>query len=236
MSPHLPSLPRRTAGSRVASAAAALLLAATLSACGNPERAVRITIERYLGAIQQRHHRAMAVLWAPYRRAVAGMSEAEEARALEDFRQRIDRANAEFETAKQTGSLTPDDLGIGMLRALGIGKGAFAMPLGVQFLEAEGHTIAHARTRILTNLDGLNLDDLPTGVRVYLMGYPFGHLETVAVGYEELKDESLLGSVEVSWSLVKADEAMPSPTGWLIESLSPDPASAVRWEPGRRKP
>jgi len=234
MRPRLPSIPRRPSRSRPVAAALAALALAALASCSNPDRAVNLTIEAYLGAIQQRHHRAMAQIWAPYRRSVEGMTKEQEAAALETFRQRIDDANAEFENAKKTGSLTPDDLGIGMFRALGIGKGAFSVPLGVEIEEAGGHMIAHVRTRILTNLDGINLDDLPTGVRVYLMGYPFGHLETVAVGYEELKDESLLGSVEVDWNLVKADNAMRSPTGWLIESISPDPSSAVRWEPGRR--
>jgi len=232
---NLPRAPRRFPGGARVLVLLGLLFAPAIGSCSNPKRDVNLTVEGYLGAIQQRHHRALAIFWAPYRREVAGLSEAEAAERLESFRQRIETAHAGFEKAKQDGALTPDELGVALFRALGIGKGAYSVPLDAVFEEAGGMSIARARTRVITNLDGINLDGLPTGVRIYLMGFPFGRLERIAVGYEELNEQSLLGSVDIDWTVVKAGPGIASPTGWLIESLAPDPASAVEWVPGRRE-
>jgi hypothetical protein len=212
---------------------AVLLLAlAGAAACSKPGRSAEITVERYMSAIQQRDDRIMAVLWAPYRRGISDLPEDQVEVRFAGFQEMIRQAHREFENAKETGVLAPDPLGVAMFRALRLGKGAISIPMGLA-LEENGRT-ATVHTRLVTNLDNLQADSLPFGVRVFLMGYPFGRLETVAVGYEKLEDHSLLGSVDITWSLSRETEEMAAPAGWLIESITVDPDTAARWQPGRR--
>jgi hypothetical protein len=200
--------------------------------CEKPERAPLVTVERYMSAIQQRDNQILALLWGPHRRHVAGAAD-EAVKALEEaFEQRVLEAHDGFDAAKESGMLPEDPLAVATFRALRLGKGAASIPLGVEI--AEDGATARVRTRIVTNLDNLQLENLPLGVRVYLMGYPMGHLELMAVGYQKLEDKSLLGSVEIEWRLSRAPEGVGTVAGWLIESITPDPATAARWEPGRR--
>ena len=174
----------------------------------------------------------MSLLWAPYRRETANLDPEEKKKHFEGFESLVRQAHREFESAKQSGTLSPDPLGVAMFRALRLGKGAISVPLGVK-LSDDGST-AHVRSRLITNLDNLQLDSLPTGVRVYLMGYPLGRLEMIAVGYQDPSSKDLLGSVDIDWSLSRAPEGMWSPAGWLIESIAADPSTAAKWVPGRK--
>ncbi len=227
--PHLRGEQRFRVGAVLA---AALLGAVVTSSCDRPERGPIVTVERYLSALQQRDNDMLAILWASHRRAAASLGEEDRKALVEAFALEIQEANDAFDAAKESGVLPEDPLGVAMFRALRIGKGAVSIPLGAEISE-DGAT-ATVRTRIVTNLDNLQLENLPTGVRVYLMGYPMGRLEMVAVGYQKLEEKSLLGSVDVEWRLSRAPQGMGTVAGWLIESITPDPASAARWEPGRR--
>ncbi len=185
-----------------------------------------------MSALQQRDNETLGLLWGPHRRAMAGADE-EATKALEEaFDQRVKEAHDGFDAAKENGVLPEDPLAVATFRALRLGKGAASIPLGVEIAEDGG--TARVRTRIVTNLDNLQLENLPLGVRVYLMAYPIGRLELMAVGYQKLEDKSLLGSVEIEWRLSRAPEGMDTVAGWLIESITPDPATAARWEPGKR--
>ena len=215
-------------------AAAPLLLAAALAAAGcgpAPEQGLYMTVERYLAAVMQRDPEGMALMWAPYRREIAGLVEEDQKKKYAAFQRMIRNANREFENAKKDGTLAPDPLGVALLRGLGIGKGAVSLP-GEWSIAPDGATAA-VRSRINTNLDAMNLNSLPDGVRVFLMGYPLGRMEMIAVGYDKLEERHLLGSVDVDWRLSRAPEGMRTPAGWLIESLSADPNSAVEWKPSR---
>jgi hypothetical protein len=187
-----------------------------------------MTVERYLAGIQQRDDQDMSYLWAPFQRETAGLSDEEKNKALEAFKARIRKANREYDQERREGMLTPDPLGVVLFRALGLGKGSASFPMSGSI--DEGGATARVRTRVVTNLETLHLDSLPTGVRVYLMGYPFGTVEMIAVGYDEPSKHRLLESVDIDWILSRAPQGVWSPAGWLIESLSPDPSSAVEWK------
>jgi hypothetical protein len=204
-----------------------------LPSCSTPTHALNLTVERYLSAVQQRSDETMARLWAPYRREVDGVSLEAEKKAFDAFQAVIRRAHQDFETAKRTREITPDPLGVGLFRALGLGKGTVSIPLGTEI--EEGGQSARVRTRIVTNLENLHLETLPDGVRIYLVGYPLGRLEMIAVGYDDLSKHSLLGSVDIDWRLSRASGDIRTLTGWLIESIAPDPESAVQWKPSRRQ-
>jgi hypothetical protein len=215
---------------------AAMAWLALLSAAGciGTEQRLHITVERYVSAVTTRDHRSLALLWAPYRRETAALSETEQAKRFEAFEAMI-RASHEdaFNAAKRSGELAADPLGITIFRGLGLGKGAFSLPSRAA-LDPGGAT-AKVRTRINTNLDTLYLDSLPDGVRVYLPGFPLGRLETISVGFERLEDKKLLSAVEVDWILSRAPEGWKSPAGWLIEAVVFDAESGVIWNGPRRK-
>lgn len=191
-------------------------------------------MERYLAAVMQRDDRMMAILWAPYRREAEDLSGEEREERFAAFQQLIDTAHAGFARAKETGQLPGEDdpLGVAMFRAMRLGKGAFTIPLGTE-ISSDGSR-AVVRTRLNTNIDNLQLDSLPTGVLVYVAGYPLGRLERISVNYEQIDEKSFLGAVDITWNLVRAPEGMATPAGWLIESFAADPGTAVKWEPGRR--
>jgi len=212
-----------------AAAASALLAGALAAGCApTREQALYITVERYLAAVMQRDFEGMAMMWAPYRRDVAGLTPEEEKKRFDAFQRQIARGNRAFERAKQEGTLAPDPLGVALFRGLGIGKGAVSLP-GRWSIAPDGMT-AQVRTRINANLDALRLNTLPNGVRVYLMGYPLGRLDMIAVGYDKLEERRLLASVDVDWILSRAPEGVRTPAGWLVESLAADPNSAVEWK------
>ncbi len=185
-----------------------------------------------MSALQQRDNNSLALLWGPHRREAAGVDEATEQVLYEAFERRVKEAHDGFDSAKESGVLPEDPLAVATFRALRLGKGAASIPLGVEI--AEDGATARVRTRIVTNLDNLQLENLPLGVRVYLMAYPMGRLELMAVGYQKLEDKSLLGSVDIEWKLSRAPQGVGTVAGWLIESITPDPATAARWEPGKR--
>src|SRR5262245_13069715 len=217
-------------------AASVLVLASAVAAivqgtgCApDPKQLLYMTVERYLAGVQQRDDQELSYLWAPYQRETFKMSDEEKNKALTTFKARIRKANHTYDQERREGSLPPaDPLGVILFRALGLGKGATSLPLSGSI--DEGGATARVRTRVITNLETLHLDSLPTGVRVYLMGYPFGNVEMIAVGYDEPSKHRLLESVDIDWVLSRPPEKVWSPAGWLIESLSPDPNSATEWK------
>jgi len=211
----------------------AAIAALPAGGCTTPESLVHMTVERYLSSVVQRSDEGIAATWAPFRRELQGLSEAEYKAKFAIIAGRIQQAQKLFDQAKLDGAIAPDPLGLAMFRALGMGKGAVSFPLSARI--EEGGASARVRTRIVTNLETLHLDALPDGVRIYLMGYPVGRLEMISVGYEELSSHRLLESVDIDWLLSKAPEGTPYSSGWLIESIAADPNSSVEWKPkGRR--
>jgi hypothetical protein len=201
--------------------------------CANPEDAVTMTVERYLSAVTQRDDEAMASLWAPFRRQIASMTPDEKKQALAAFSARFRQAHKLYDEAKLEGALGPDDLGVTLFRALGMGKGAVSFPISARI--EDGGAAARVRTRVVTNLETLHLDSLPDGVRIYLMGYPVGKLEMITVGFDELSNHRLLESVDIDWRLSKTAATADEPGRWLIESIAADPSSSVEWKPKAAK-
>lgn len=218
----------RTATALILAAAAAALLAGQ-GCAADPAQLLYMTVERYLAGVQQREDQELSYLWAPFQREISGLSDEEKKKALTTFKARIRKANRVYDQERREGTLPPDPLGVVLFRALGLGKGSASLPLSGKV--DEGGASARVRTRVVTNLETLHLDSLPTGVRVYLMGYPFGTVEMIAVGYDDPSKHRLLESVDIDWVLSRAPDNVWSPAGWLIESITPDPNSAVEWKP-----
>ncbi|MBI3447373.1 MAG: hypothetical protein HY049_00425 [Acidobacteria bacterium] len=214
---------------RLAARLALVAALAATSACTSTDSRLTATVERYLAAIVQRDSGGMALVWGPFRRDAGDGNSEGYRNHLVTFEGRYQAGQRAFDMAKKEGSLAPDPFGVAMFRALGLGKGAASFPIEVQVRD-DGAT-ARVRTRVVTNLETLHLDAIPDGVRIYLMGYPVGRLEMISVGFDELSSHRLLQSVDVEWILSKATETVPSPTGWLIESIAADPNSSVEWKP-----
>jgi hypothetical protein len=213
--------------------AGALTASALQIGCTSEESRVNMTVERYLSSVVQRNDEGIATIWAPFCRELLGLPAEEYQKKLKELEPRILQSHHLFDKAKEDGEIPPDPLGLAMFRALGMGKGAVSFPLSTRI--EEGGATAHVRTRIVTNLETIHLDAIPDGTRIYLMGYPVGKLETIAVGYEDLSQHHLLEAVDIDWTLSRAPAGAPYSSGWLIESIVPDPNSSVEWKPKGKK-
>jgi hypothetical protein len=219
-------------GLAVLAAVATGVASLTLS-CTTPESRLTMSVESYISAVTQRNDEGIAYMWGPFRRESGSLTPEEYKKRVAAFSVHVRQGNALFEKAKLEGSLAPDELGIPLFRALGMGKGAVSLPLSAH-IEGDGLS-GRVRTRVVTNLETLHLESLPDGVRIYLAGFPLGRLDMISVGFDEPSNHHLLESVDIEWRLSKAGEAVSTPAGWLIESIAADPNSAVEWKPKAKK-
>ncbi len=213
-------------------AGAALALAAP--ACAPSANTLQVTVEAYISAVSLGDVARILDLSAPYHRELLAAKTAEEREAVgKKYRDMIEGGYMLWDRSKAAGELSPDPLGVTLIRAIGLGKeGAAAMPLSVTV--EPGNMKAVVKTRVLTNYGGIHWDSIPTGGRMYLMGYPFGKVVNFATGYDDPSELSLLATVNVDWTLVRipgAERSRNAPSEWLIDKLVPIPDTATPWSP-----
>jgi len=216
---------------------ACLILVAALvaqSGCAPSVNTLQVTVEAYISAVSLGDVARILALSAPYQRDLAAAATPEEKDAVaKRYRGLIEQGYMLWDQSKSTGELAPGPLGVTLIRATGLGKeGAAAMPLGVR-MEAD-NTRAVVSTRVLTNYGGIHWQSIPTGGRMYLMGYPFGRVVNFATGYDDPSTLDLLATVSVEWTLVRIPDVGRSSgasTDWFVEQVTPLPDTATSWSP-----
>lgn len=213
-------------------AGAALTLGAP--ACAPSANTLQVTVEAYISAVSLGDVARILDLSAPYHRELLAAKTPEEKAAVgKKYRDMIEGGYMLWDRSKAAGELASDPLGVTLIRAIGLGKeGAAAMPLSVNV--EPGNMKAVVRTRALTNYGGIHWDSIPTGGRMYLMGYPFGKVVNFATGYDDPSELSLLATVSIDWTLVRlpgAERSKNAPSDWLIDRVMPLPDTATAWSP-----
>jgi hypothetical protein len=213
-----------------------MAMAAQLAApgCAPSLNTIYVTIETYISAVSLNDLTRILAMCAPYQRELAASATPEAKSALaKKYRDIVEGGYIGWEDAKARGELRPDSLGVGLIRAIGLGKeGAASQPLNVRF-EA-GNTRAVVRERAITNYDSIRWDSIPTGGRMYLLGHPFGKVVNFATGYDDPSKLALLATVDMEWTLVripglKRPEGAPS--DWYVESIDVLADTATSWSP-----
>ncbi len=205
----------RPARRAAASLAAALGVVTLAAGCPQTGYGARRTIERYFDAVQAGDRVGLATLSAEYEDAAHGLEGPAAQAVFEEFSARAQGRLAAYEEAKQSGRLDLGPDGIGLIRGLGLGRGAFYQVRG---LEAIGERL---RVHLEVNLgyDQIAFERFPEGTRIYLMAPPLGSLLTLVRGEARPEPVRVLSRLQVDCVLEPA-RTPEHATGWLVRSVS----------------
>ena len=212
----------------------AAVLPLTVTACSPGPNTVYVTMETYISAVSLNDVNRILATTAPYQRELmSATTEAEKAAVGKKYRDQIEGGYILWENAKSARELSPDPLGIALIRAIGLGReGGAAFPVRVRF--EQQNTRAIIESRAITNYDSIKWDTLPAGGRIYLMGYPFGAVVNFAPGYDDPSALKLLATVDVEWTMVQIaglKRPAEAPSDWFVEKIEAKPATATAWSP-----
>jgi len=216
-------------------AAPALTAALLLASCSPSPNTVYVTMEGYISAVSLNDIERILAISAPYQRELASVGTTPEGKTALDkrYREMIERGYMIWETAKSTGELAPDPLGIALIRAIGLGKeGAASFPLGVRFEQSNSRAVIGSRA--ITNYDRIVWDRIPTGGRMYLLAHPYGKVINFATGYDDPTQFTLLATVDLEWTLVRlpgVTRPEGAPSDWYVETVEAKPDTATPWKP-----
>ena len=211
----------------------AMALGSTTS-CSPSVNTLYVTIESYISAVSLNDVARVLAMSAPYQRERAAAPAGAAGQALaKRYQDMIESGYMQWETAKYKGEIAPDPLGVSLIRAIGLGKeGAASQPLGVRF--EQGNTRAIVTERAITNYDSIRWGSLPTGGRMYLLGYPFGKVVNFATGYDDPSVLALLATVDMEWTLVTIpglERPEGAPSDWYVERIDVLGDTATSWSP-----
>lgn len=214
--------------------AAAVVVPLSLTACAPGSNTVYVTMETYISAVSLNDVTRILATTAPYQRELMSAPTPEQKAALgRKYRDLIEGGYMLWEQAKSARELNPDPLGIALIRAIGLGReGGAAFPVRVRF-EAD-NTRAIIESRAITNYDSIKWGTLPTGGRIYLMGYPFGTVVNFAPGYDDPSMLKLLATVDVEWTMVQIPglkRPTEAPSDWFVEKIEAKASTATAWSP-----
>ena len=220
-------------GAVVTAAAVALMIVCLTVSCAPSVNTLYVTIESYISAVSLNDVARVLAMSAPYQRERLSAAASDGEALAKRYQNMIESGYMQWETAKYKGEIAPDPLGVALIRSIGLGKeGAASQPLGVRF--EQGNTRAVVRERAITNYDSIRWASLPTGGRMYLLGYPFGKVVNFATGYDDPSKLALLATVDMEWTLVtipglKRPEGAPS--DWYVEKIDVLGDTATSWSP-----
>lgn len=214
--------------------AATVVVSLSLTACAPGSNTVYVTMETYISAVSLNDVSRILATTAPYQRELMSATTPEQEAALgKKYRDQIEGGYMLWEHAKSARELSPDPLGIALIRAIGLGReGGAAFPVRVRF--ENGNTRAIIESRAITNYGSIKWENLPTGGRIYLMGYPFGTVVNFAPGYDDPFGLQLLATVDVEWTMVQIPglkRPAEAPSDWFVEKIEAKPATATAWSP-----
>lgn len=211
---------------------AGLVLVLVATGCTPSFNPLQVTVDAYISAVSLSDTGRMMDLTAAYQRELLQAPDDESVKELQKrYRGMCETAFMAWEAGRRTGALEFDDLGIALIRGIGLGKeGAAAVPLGIRF-EAE-NTRGIVTTRAVTNYGAIAWEYIPASGRMYLMGMPFGSVVNFAPAADDITQLELLATVDVEWTLVSIPDAPGSGAGWYVENVRALPGTAVGWSPG----
>lgn len=211
-----------------------VLVALFVCACSPSYNELQVTVDAYISAVSLSSTGTMMDLTASYQRELLkAPDDAAVAELQKRYRGIFENAFMAWEAGRSTGALEFDELGIALIRGIGLGKeGAAAFPLGVRF--EDNNTRGIVTTRAITNYQAIAWEYIPSSGRMYLMGMPFGSVVNFAPAVDDITRIELLGTVDVEWTLVNIPEAPGSRAGWYIEKVTPLPGTATAWTRGSR--
>ncbi|MFQ5701915.1 MAG: hypothetical protein ACE5HU_08745 [Acidobacteriota bacterium] len=218
---------------RPGAAAAVLVACAASVGCQPSVNTVQVTVDAYISAVSLGDTARTMVLSARYQRDLLH-TPAQDVPALQKhYRDLIESGYMLWDRAKATGEIELDELGISLIRAIGLGKqGGVAIPLRTRFEQDNMRSIV--TTRAMTNYERIHWARIPTGGRMYLLGVPFGKVINFATGYDDPSQFKLLDTVDLEWSLERISAA-GSPPGvpghWYIDAIKVLPDTATSWSP-----
>jgi len=204
------------------------------ASCSPSSNTLNVTIESYITAVSLNDTVKILAASAPYQRELMSAATPEaEAALTKRYRDIIEGGYMSWESSKYKGEIAPDPLGVALIRAIGLGKeGAASLPMGIRFEPGNRRAIVTARA--ITNYDSIRWASVPTGGRMYLLGYPFGKVVNFATGYDDPSQLKLLATVDVEWTLVTIEglrRPADAPSDWYIDRVEALPATATSWSP-----
>jgi hypothetical protein len=206
----------------------------TLTACAPSSNTLFVTIETYISAASLNDVARLLATSAPCQRELQAAATPEaRAQVEKKYRDLFEVGFMTWEGAKYKGEISPDPLGVALIRAIGLGKeGAASQPLDIRF--EQGNTRAIVRERAITNYESIRWGSIPSGGRMYLLGYPFGKVVNFATGYDDPSQLRLLATVDMEWTLItipglKRPEGAPS--DWYVERVDALADTATSWSP-----
>ena len=204
------------------------------ASCSRSSNTLNVTIESYITAVSLNDTVKILAASAPYQRELMSAATPEaEAALTKRYRDIIEGGYMSWESSKYKGEIAPDPLGVALIRAIGLGKeGAASLPMAIRFEPGNRRAIVTARA--ITNYDSIKWDRLPSGGRIFLMGYPFGKVVNYAPGYDDPYALQLLATVDIEWTMVRIPglkRPAEAPSDWYVDKIEPKNASATAWSP-----
>ena len=203
---------RRSLGSGIA-----ILL---LTAACVPERTSRIPVDadEYVSAIQYRDATSLMKRTAAFRRELAETPSSGWPSVRERHLEATELRLAAYDDAKITGRLPLAPDGIDLIQGLAIGKGIYYRFEEIRVEESAARAVGVME--VTPDYGPHRTRGLPEGTRVYLMGEPFGTIETVLLG-EEVQEPTVrvVLHVRLEWRFVWFEAVDVYPEGWAVESV-----------------
>lgn len=200
-------------------AGALLLLAA---GCGAGRRAAVETVDRVIGAVQERDLAALYCL-------LAGASTQEDLGRDEASRREAFAAWARsryeaHEAGRDAGFVELDDP-IGTVKLFALGRGTF---YSRELVRSPREGVVTLDTRLTFGYRAVDLSRLSPGTTFYVNAPPPGRVHAVRVPAvpREVSLE-VLDSLELVWTLVEEPAGGGCPAGWRVASVEPVPDSVT---------
>lgn len=197
----------------------ALSLAVLSTACGGGDsEAVTGTLARYIGAVQEQNFPALWALRAWDKGVKEGVTPPPE------FEAEANRYFAGYEIGKRAAELQFDSWGIGLVRALALGKGAYYRIVAVERPRDDARFV---KVHVPLPYENLDYSPFPEGATLYFLVHPWGKMQKHVVGEAPVARGNFLSEITLRWTLVRERGALPlSPTGWLVLAVEAEEGSA----------
>lgn len=184
------------------------------------------TIDMYILAIQGREFPDCFRLMAPELRDAVAELRGEQYTTFEGFSRSMELLYETFELDRKKGRLHFSPDGVALIRALGLGKGAFYQ-VDVSRSRWRG-TQAALLVQVVLPYNLMDRPDLARPGKVYWrLRRPFGEVYPLLFGLPYSGNREELHSIQIRFDLtVCRDVPDPSPSGWCVLSVTPLPETA----------
>ncbi|MFQ5720597.1 MAG: hypothetical protein ACE5IK_13735 [Acidobacteriota bacterium] len=192
-----------------------LLLAVHVAGCAPAAGEVSRTVQRYVQAVAQRDADTLMELYAPLAAALAAAPDDAVRDVLRrEFRAFLDDQYAAYRRDRDLGKLTFSPEGVVLLRGLNVGRGAYTEVVETRF---PGRDEAVLIQEVRLAYRSIDVDGLPPGTTIYLMGDPPGTIYNPVIGDRAPAARRLLERLWLRWTLTRGQGV------WRVADVRPDP-------------